>query len=346
MYICSVGALITFLILIVQSQVKPFKQYRIEGFAQGTTYRITYYAADSLVSSADVEAVFSELDSSLSLYKSYSIINTFNRSTESITIDKHLKNVVEKSLDVYAATNGAFDITVWPLVNAWGFGSKKVNSVPSKEVIDSIKQCIGSQKLQLNGTVLRKLLPCVSIDVNGIAQGYSVDVMSELLEQKGIVNYMVEIGGEIRLKGRKQPGNEKMKIGIESPAEDAFASSQTSTPSQTFTPPQLRTILIADSGAITTSGSYRKFYESNGKRITHIIDPRTGNSIQNELISVTVFAKDAITADAYDNALMVMGLEHGLQFARQNKIEAYFIYRTKQGALADTATAGFYRLIQ
>lgn len=334
MYICSVKALITFLILFAQLPVEPFKQYRIEGFAQGTTYRITYYAADSLISRAEVETAFNALDSSLSLYKSYSTINTFNRSAEGIIIDKHLKNVVEKSLEVYAATRGAFDITVWPLVNAWGFGSKKIDSIPSKKMIDSIRSCIGSDKLQLSGAVLRKKLPCVSIDVNGIAQGYSVDVLAGLLEQKGIMNYMVEIGGEIRLKGRKQPGNEKMKIGIEAPAENAFAS------------PQIKTILIADSGAATTSGSYRKFYESNGKRITHIIDPRTGNSIQNELISVTVFAKDAITADAYDNALMVMGLKEGLRFARENKIEAYFIYRTERGVMGDTATAGFYKLVR
>jgi FAD:protein FMN transferase len=324
--------LIIVLLSILLPHAKPFKQYRIEGFAQGTTYRVTYYAADSLLSRAEVERMFDKLDSSLSLYKSYSNINAFNRSATGIAIDEHLKKVVERSLELYRTTHGAFDITVWPLVNAWGFGVNKNNSVPSKGFIDSTMACVGSDKLQLKGTVLHKRLPCIGIDINGIAQGYSVDVLSELLERKGISNYMVEIGGEIRMKGRKQPGNEQMKIGIESPADNPFEV------------PQLRRIVVPNNCAVTTSGSYRQFYESNGKRITHIIDPRTGHTVQNELISVTVFAKDAMTADAYDNALMVMGLVEGLRFAKLNKITAYFIYRGKEGVLADTATAGFYKL--
>lgn len=335
MYICTVRLIVTFLILTsLLRDAKSYKQYRIEGFAQGTTYGVTYYAADSLLSRSEVETVLEELDSSLSLYKPYSIINAFNASTNGVIIDEHLRNVIEKSFEVYTITGGTFDITVWPLVNAWGFGVKKIDSMPSKHFIDSAMACVGSDKLELKGRVLHKRLRCVGIDVNGIAQGYSVDILSELLEKKGIDNYMVEIGGEIRMKGRKQPGNERMKIGIESPVDNPFAV------------PQLKTIVMPDSGAITTSGSYRKFYESNGKRITHIIDPRTGNSVQNELISVTVFAKDAITADAYDNALMVMGLGEGLRFAKRNKIEAYFIYRKKEGVLADTATEGFYKLVQ
>ncbi len=273
------------------------------------------------------------LDSSLSLYKPYSRINAFNNSKEGLVLDEHLQKVVEKSLQVHASTYGAFDITVWPLVNAWGFGLKKIDAAPAQAMIDSIMPCIGSDKLQLKGNVLRKQLSCVQLDVNGIAQGYSVDVLAALLETKGITNYLVEIGGEIRVRGRKQPGNERMKIGIESPGE-------------AFSAPRLQKILVIDSGAITTSGSYLKYYESNGRRITHIIDPRTGNTIQNELISVTVFAKDAITADAYDNALMVMGLENALRFLQNRKeLEAYFIY-TKQGRLHDTATTGFYKLMQ
>ena len=133
------------------------------------------------------------------------------------------------------------------------------------------------------------------IDVNGIAQGYSVDMLANLMEAYGINNYVVELGGEIRVKGRK-PGNEKMKVGIESPvsAERDLG--------------MMQRVLVIDSGAITTSGNYRRYYESEGKKISHLLDPKTGYSISNELIAVTVFAEDAITADGYDNALMVMGL--------------------------------------
>jgi thiamine biosynthesis lipoprotein len=175
----------------------------------------------------------------------------------------------------------------------------------------------------------------VQVDVNGIAQGYSVDVIAECIESKGIKNYMVEVGGELRVKGRKQPGNEKMKIGIEAPGDDLAGLSLMSR------------IIAPDSGAVTTSGSYRRFYESKGRRITHIIDPKTGFTIHNELVSVTVFAEDAITADAYDNALMVMGLKNALRFAEANKdIEAYFIYRDNWDKIKDTATQGFYSIMQ
>jgi thiamine biosynthesis lipoprotein len=207
--------------------------------------------------------------------------------------------------------------------------------LPDFATIQSLKNCVNSAYLYRQGNKLLKKKPCIKIDVNGIAQGYSVDVLAGFLEIHGITNYLVEVGGEIRVKGHKQPGNEKMKIGIEAPGDNDFQLSM------------IRKIIVTDSGAITTSGSYRKFYESEGKRISHIIDPRTGYSAQNELISVTVYARDAITADAFDNALMVMGLQKALQFVeRRNDISAHFIYRTKTGAVADTASTRFYKLLQ
>lgn len=311
------------------------KAYYLTGSAQGTTYNITYYATDSLFTQSQADSIFKSLDSSLSLYKPYSLVNAFNNSSAGIMVDTHLKNVVHKARDVYTATGGAFDITVWPLVNAWGFGLRKISGIPDSAEILRLMACVGTDKLKWSGQVLQKQLPCVQLDVNGIAQGYSVDVLAAFMESKGIENYLVELGGEIRVKGKKPSSGEAMKIGIESPSEEPFATQL------------LHTTIILDKGAITTSGSYRKFYESNGRRVAHIIDPRTGASIQNDLISVTVLAPDAITADAYDNALMVMGLEKGLQFAANSGIiEAYFIYRTPNGAIADTATAGFYKVMQ
>jgi thiamine biosynthesis lipoprotein len=181
---------------------------------------------------------------------------------------------------------------------------------------------------------LIKTKPCVKLDVNGIAQGYSVDVIADFLEKNGISNYIVEIGGEIRVNGKK-PGGGKMKIGIEAPGD--YASE----------PSIMQQVVELDNGAITTSGNYRKYYESKGKKITHIINPLTGYAVDNELISVTVFAKDAITADAFDNALMLMGLKRALQFVREEKdLEAYFIYQKLDGSVSDTASAGFYQLIK
>ncbi len=180
-----------------------------------------------------------------------------------------------------------------------------------------------------------KSKPCVKIDVNGIAQGYSVDVITGFFEKNGIRNYIVEVGGELRVHGKKQPGNVPFKVGIEAPSDEDVE----------FSP--LEKVLVMDHGALTTSGNYRRYHESKGKKFSHLMDPRTGYSIQNEMISVTVYANDAITADAYDNALMVMGLNKAIQFVEKRKnMAAFFIYRLADGTVADTASSRFYKLIR
>jgi FAD:protein FMN transferase len=324
---------------LLLTSFQPTQQFRkvvVTGRAQGTTYSITYYAADSIVTKYQVDSLLNKIDSSLSIYKPYSLISQFNNSTTTRTnIDEHLKTVVEKSLEVCRETNGIFDITIQPVVQAWGFGTEPIDSLPSAATLRMLKKCVGSKWLILENNWLGKKKSCVKIDVNGIAQGYAVDVLARLLDANSIKNYLVELGGEIRVKGRKQPGNEKMRIGIEAPADHEFA------------PGTVQHIIEVDSGAITTSGSYRKYYESQGKKITHIIDPRTAYPAQNELISVTVYAKNAIIADAFDNALMVMGLKKALNFVeKRNDIAAHFIYRKQDGTVADTASTDFYKLFR
>ena len=314
---------------------QSFKKIELSGVAQGTTWHITYYAEDTIVTKNHVDSILSVIDSSLSIYKPYSRIVAFNKSKTGIIIDEHFRKVVEKSLDTYRQTNGLFDITVFPLVEAWGFGPRPFKKIPDSATIRSLLACVSTRYLQLKTDTLLKLKPCVKIDVNGIAQGYTVDVIADFFEKNGINNYIVEVGGELRIHGKKQPANESFKIGIEAPSDDAFESSP------------LKKILVIDSGAVTTSGTYRKYYESNGKKISHIMDPRTGYSVQNEMISVTVYAKDAITADAYDNSLMLMGVEKALQFVEEREnIAAFFIYQLPNGTIADTASSRFYKLIQ
>lgn len=317
------------------NQQPAWRKIQISGKAQGTTYHITWYAQDSTIGQPQIDSILASIDTSMSVYNPFSLISRFNDSASTIIMDPHLRKVVKKSLDTYRQTGGIFDITVAPLVQAWGFGPKKMTALPDSATIRKLKTCVGSNYLALNGAKLHKLKPCIKLDVNGIAQGYSVDVVASYLEAHGIRNYLVEIGGEIMVKGRKQPGGDKMKIGIEAPGDNDFELTMISR------------IVAVDSGAITTSGSYRKFYESEGKKISHLIDPRTGYPSQNELISVTVFARDAITADAYDNALMVMGLKKAMQFVEKRKdLAAHFIYRTSTGAVADTASSRFYKLLQ
>lgn len=323
-----------FLCGAVGHHAEPVRAYRITGQAQGTTYQVTYYATDSIVTKGQVDNLLAGIDSSLSIYKPYSIISRFNQAATSIDMDDHMARVVNKAIETYRQTEGIFDITVQPLVQAWGFGPKKIDQLPDSATIRELKQCVDTRFLSVQGHQLVKAKPCVKIDVNGIAQGYSVDVVAAFLDNKQLKNYIVEIGGEIRVKGRRQPSNERMKIGIEAPGEDEFQLSL------------LQKIISLDSGAVTTSGSYRKFYESAGKKISHIIDPRTGYSSQGELISVTVYAADAMTADAYDNAFMVMGLKQSIVFIEARKdMAAYFIYRNKQGKIVDTATSRFYHFI-
>ena len=312
----------------------PIKKISISGAAQGTSYHITYYATDSLVSKKSIDSILNKIDSSVSLYKDYSLINHFNSSSKGITIDDHFHKIIVRSLQIFRETGGLFDITVQPLVQAWGFGSVPASSEPNDSTIRSLLKCVGSSQLSLRGNFLSKKKKCIRIDLNGIAQGYSVDVLSEFINSTGTNNYIVELGGEIIVKGRRQPENSGMKIGVESPGSGDPEM------------PMLQKILSIDSGAVTTSGSYRKFHESKGRKITHLIDPRTGQSIQNELISATVYARDAITADGFDNALMVMGLKKALAFVEKKPdIAAYFIYRDPSGKIKDTASKKFYRLI-
>jgi thiamine biosynthesis lipoprotein len=310
------------------------RMVHLSGHAQGTTWQATYFASDSSVSNREVDSILIVIDSSMSIYKPWSTIVAFNNSSSGIKIDKHFKKVILQSLETYKKTNGLSDITVFPLVEAWGFGAKPGNSFPDDNLIRSILPCVGSGKIHLSGDSLLKSDPCVKIDVNGVAQGYSVDVIADYFESRGIENYIIELGGELRVKGKKGPSGEPFKVGIESPSGDDF------------TLPPMQKIISLNSGAITTSGNYRKYHESKGKKVSHIINPKTGQPVNNDLISVTVYAKNAIIADAYDNALMLMGLDSALKFIEKEKeMAAFFVYKRKDGSLADTASARFQHLI-
>lgn len=319
-----------------QEPQNVWNKYQINGFTQGTTYNISYYAKERSVGEHQVDSIFASIDQSLSIYKENSLISQFNNSSKGILADKHLIKVVKRSKEINKATNGLFDITLLPLMNAWGFHKKGMEpTTPDAAILKDVKTCMGNTLLERKGNQLFKKKACVQIDVNGIAQGYTVDVVADFLLAHKITNFLVEIGGEIRVSGRRQPSGEMMKVGIQSPSK------------QEGTPVAIQKIVQIASGAITTSGNYQKFYESNGKKISHLMNPKTGLPVDNDLISVTVYAKDAITADGYDNALMAMGLKEAFKFLKKNnQLEAYFIYKDKMGVVKDTATTKFYSLMQ
>lgn len=314
----------------------PPRAFHLNGFAQGTTYSITYFAADSSVRRADVERQLAEIDQSLSLYQPGSLINRFNAARRGVVADQHLQVVVRRALRVYQDTGGLFDATVAPLVQAWGFGPYPPAGAkaPAPALIQTLLASVGSEKLHLRGDSLVKDRPAVRIDLNGIAQGYTVDVLAALLEGRGVRDYLVELGGEIRVRGHRWPGGERLRIGIERPDTSAFAA------------PAVQHVISLARGGVTTSGNYHKFRQLGPLRVSHLINPATGYPFQNELISVTVVAPDAITADAYDNALMGMGLRRALAFLRRRPaLQAYFIYQRPDGTAAEAATPGFQRLL-
>ncbi len=321
------------LVSFTSSFPPEIKKVVITGQAQGTTYQLLYYANDSIVTRHQLDSLLEEIDYSLSLYREQSLIKEFNSSAIGVKVDKHFKRAVEKAQAIYQHTGGLFDMTIYPLTAAWGFGAQPKKDVPDTLAIQQLLSCMGADNVFWDGDFLRKKRSCIQLDLNGIAQGYSVDVIAAFLEANAIENYLFELGGEIRVKGRKRPGGEKMSIGIESPGEDPFF-------------PIIRRAVWMEKGAITTSGNYRRYYESDNKKVHHLIHPKTGYPADNDLISVTLIEKDAITADGYDNALMLMGLRGAMDFVKAKKLEAaYFIYRTPDGAIKDTMTPSFRKYL-
>ena len=294
--------------VVILKKQPPFRTN--EGLVFGTVYKITYQHADDLQN--EIKEAMMEVDNSLSPYNPNSIITRINHNQDTI-LNEHFTHVFELAQQISAETEGAFDITVAPLVNAWGFGFKhSIDIQPS--VIDSLRQFIGYQKIKLVDGKMVKEDPRLMLDCSAIAKGYGVDRVARLLDKKGVQHYMVDIGGEVVVKGK----NSRMKtwrIGINKPVEDSLSINQ-----------ELQTILEVSGVGMATSGNYRKFYYKDGKRYAHTIDPRLGTPIQHNILSATVLAKDCTTADAYATAFMVMGLEKAKAFCEQHpELTAYLI---------------------
>ncbi len=286
---------------------------KISGAAQGTSYTITYLAGEQSNYREAFDSIFKKIDSSLSTYLSASIISQINRNDSAVIVDDYFSDVFNKSIEVSEKTNGSFDITVAPIINAYGFGFTKKEKV-NKLRIDSLLKFIGFKKVKLDGKKLVKESPQVMLDFNAIAQGYTVDVLAFFLETKHIDNYLVEVGGELRAKGKKL-NDSSWTVGLEQPNETQTSS--------------LKAVITMNDKALATSGNYKKFYVEDGQKYTHIINPSTGYPAKNNLLSATVIANDCMTADAYATAFMVMGLEQSKEFLAKHKeleLEVFFIY--------------------
>ncbi len=286
-----------------------------KGFIFGTVYNITYQSDNNL--EKEIIRELDKVDASLSPFNEKSIISKINRNEEAV-VDNYFYDVFNLAMQISEDTNGAFDITVAPIVNAWGFGFKSGSS-PTNQYIDSLKQFIGYKKVRINKDKhVVKQDERIMLDCSAIAKGYGSDVVARLFNAKGIKNYMIEIGGEIVASGlsdKRLP----WKIGITKPSEDSLGTSN-----------ELQTILNITDCAMATSGNYRNFYYKNGKRYAHTIDPRTGYPIQHNILSATVIAKSCAQADAYATSFMVLGLEEAKKILeRHPQLLAYLIYTNK-----------------
>lgn len=299
-----------------------------DGEVFNTTYHITFEDNQDCKEWHDsIRAIFQNFDLSLSMFNSESIISAMNNNIPKTKANECVKNVIVKSLEVSKRTSGAFDITVAPLVNLWGFGFKNKEKV-TQEAVDSILQFVGYDKIRLdkNG-YLHKQDSRIQLDASSIAKGYICDIIGNWLNSKGVNNYMVEIGGEIALHG-KSPKGKSWRIGINVPEDDIFQRIN-----------GIEGILELTDGGIATSGNYRNFYYQDGRKYAHTIDPSTGYPVQKNILSSTVIASDCITADAYATAFMVMGVEKALKILEKDEsLMAYFI-------IADEKSNNSYKVV-
>jgi len=326
-------AVILLVVLVISRRPKDGVYERIAGFTQGTTYHLTYESGSGENLKESIDSLLADFDLSLSSYLENSLISRFNRNEPGVYADQKFREVFITSYEVYKKTDGAFDITVAPIVNALGFGSTDTLNVDST-MIDSLLQYVGMEKVTLQGDTLVKKDRHVSLDVNALAQGYSVDIVADFLEDRNIKNYMVEIGGEVRARGKNEQ-NEFWRIGIDKPVAGNFIPGT-----------ELQSIVRLKDRALATSGNYRKFYEKNGIKYVHTINPKTGYPVISNLLSATVVASDCMTADAYATAFMVMGTDRSIRFLEENRfLDAYLIYADEKGNFKVYYTKGLKRYI-
>ncbi|MBR5763298.1 MAG: FAD:protein FMN transferase [Bacteroidaceae bacterium] len=320
-------ALIAATVWIVKSNngSANLRYFKNNGTIFGTIYSASYnYDRDI---QAEIEKELKKVDFSLSPFNKESVISKINRN-EDVTPDSMFTNVFNLAQSISTVTDGNFDITVAPLVNAWGFGFKKKDSITAQK-IDSLRTIVGYQKVKLEGGKIKKDDNRIMLDCSAIAKGYGTDCVARLFNRLGITDYMIEIGGEIVVKGHN-PHGKSWKIGVSKPVDDSLAIET-----------EQQTILNVTDIAMATSGNYRNFYYKDGKKYAHTIDPKTGYPVQHSILSSTVLAKDCATADAFATSFMVMGLEKAKALlAKHPEIQAYFIYSGENGENLTFQTEG------
>ena len=301
--------------IIIVSENKP--TYRTQqGKIFGTLYTVTYEHNEDL-QPLIIDAL-QAVDASLSPFNKKSIISHINNN-ERFCVDTLFSEVFRNAEIIYTESHGAFDPTVAPLVNAWGFGFKQSSNITAS-TIDSLLALVGLHRVTLNNGLITKSDPRIMLDFSAIAKGYGSDCVARVLDSCGVQNYMVEIGGEIVIKGHNKNGN-PWGIGINKPIDDSLSTNQ-----------ELQTVLRLTDCAIATSGNYRNYYYKDGVKYAHTIDPRTGYPVQHSLLSATVIADNCMRADALATAFMVLGVDSAMTYCKRHpEIDGYFIVSADSG---------------
>ncbi len=281
-----------------------------------------------------IQAALKDVNQKMSTYQPDSELSTFNKtpSTEPVTVSEDLHKVMAESLRISTLSGGAFDVTVGPLVNAWGFGPKDMGTPPGPKELDTLAPKIGYQRLSLAGDkgarTLKKAHPEMYVDLSAIAKGFGVDQVARSLDGLGHEHYMVEVGGEVRAKGEKSKG-QPWRIGIEKPDAKLQA---------------VQEVVELHNLSMATSGNYRNFYEKDGKRLSHTINPTTGQPVEHRLASVSVLHQDCMTADAWATTLNVLGEEKGFALAAEQKLAAFLLIKQADGTFIEKTTPAFETL--
>jgi thiamine biosynthesis lipoprotein len=328
-------ALMGLAFLVSCTQETKVEPILLQGKTMGTTYNIKIVTTDSFDPAqlqSQIDALLVQVNQEMSTYIPDSELSLFNssKSLGGIEISDGLKRVVKEAIRLGQLSNGKLDVTVGPLVNLWGFGPEhRPDVIPTDKVLNATKQRIGLDKLSLNGNLLSKSIPDLYVDLSTIAKGYGVDVVADHIESQGFANYLVEIGGEMRLKGTKV-GGVPWHIAIEKPVSNERVIQQ---------------IIAPKDNAVATAGDYRNYFEENGVRYSHIIDPHTAKPIDHMLVSVTVIHPSSMTADGLSTAMMVMGTEKAYEFAKEHNLAVYLISKTADG-FKEQATVQFKQYLE
>lgn len=303
------------------------------GYTQGTTFNIKYLSQPSSNFKKQIDSLFLLIDNSLSTYISTSLISEVNHSDSFVMVDFHFKKVLVKALDLSKESKGLFDVSIGPLAELWGFGLAKRGRVDTAQV-DSLRKFVGYQNIMVKGDSVY-LPKGMRIDFNAIAQGYTVDLIAEFLLSQKIENYMVEVGGEVRAKGKNSKG-QIWRIGIDKPEEDLDPKNR------------FQTIVNLENASLATSGNYRKFWvdEKTGLKYSHTLNPKTGFPAKNQLLSVSIIAPTAMEADGYSTMCMVMGLKKSINLIESKEsIQGYFIYTNEDEELEVYTSKGFEKFL-